>query len=227
MRERQIADGYKLLVQSYRAFMSNFWANLWLGSLMVLPFTLMSWLYYQTYFPNVVVGLITGTIAAFLIFSVSSIALILHTHKVASGYMEGVLVTFFDSFDKLLAYWWLGFLTLLLVIGGFLFFIISGVIIAIRLSLGWYVLIAENKRGLDAIVRSGNLVRRHTFAVLIRWIIPYLPLVALSLAGYFLKPLAPTMYEVVYTALNVFTLPFVTIYGYFLYKELAFNSSLI
>lgn len=51
----------------------------------------------------------------------------------------------------------------LLLLGGLLFFIIPGIILAISITFAQYVYVDENKKGMDALLTSGSLVRGRWF----------------------------------------------------------------
>ncbi len=224
MNDRQLVGSGELLSKSYAVFTANLWTNLVFGLLMVLPFTIISWIMSSYATVALVWGLIAGSFLALLVSSVATITLISYTHQRIIGQDVGMFFIFLNSFDILFSFLWLGLLMSLWVLGGLLLLIIPGIIIAIRFSLASYILIVEGRRGLNALMRSRDLVHGYTFTTLVRWLAPYLPLIAFLLVGYAVpqyEQYAPKTYEVMYTMLNVLTSPFLVIYGYFLYKDLA------
>ncbi|GEM_PF-3375569 len=234
MNRRQLAGSGELFTRSYRVFIGDFWTNLVFGLLMILPFTAMTWLlsHYASIpvsrrpsLSSVVIGFMIVGLTALTIHSIAYITLISYTHNRVTeqnvvGQNKNMLWNLGNAFDKLFSLWWIGILMSFWILGGFLFFIIPGFIVATRLSLGSYVLVVENQHGLDALVKSRSLVRGYTFATLIRWIVPYLPLIIFGLIGYFLKQILPNTNEIISEAVNVLVAPFAAIYGYFLYLEL-------
>jgi hypothetical protein len=63
------------------------------------------------------------------------------------------------------SYWWVAILTGLVVLGGAVFFIIPGLILAVWLVMARYVFVLENKRGFDALLRSKEYVEGHGWEV--------------------------------------------------------------
>ena len=227
--QKQLVGSGELYVRSYRAFKDNFCINLLLGVFIVLPQTIVSWSFgYYTNLPDVthrpdfistIFGFLIVELISLAIGSIALITLISDAHIRISGEID-LFWALGNGFDKLFSLWWIAILASLWTIGGFLLFIIPGFIVAIRLIFGNYVLVLESRYGLDALRRSRDLVRGYTFQTLIRWLAAYFPIIAVALVSYFLKPLFPKTNEIIYLAVNVLAAPFITIYGYFLYKEL-------
>lgn len=63
---------------------------------------------------------------------------------------------------------WLGLLTTLVTMGGFLLLVIPGIIVSVYLYLAQYVFVAEGKTGMAAVLRSRELVRGYWLAVFSR-----------------------------------------------------------
>lgn len=74
------------------------------------------------------------------------------------GQKIGVKESLGKGRNKLISYIWVSFLGGIIVFGGFLFFIIPGVIFGILFSMAAYVLICEGLRGGSALQRSKELV---------------------------------------------------------------------
>lgn len=70
-----------------------------------------------------------------------------------------------DTKSKVLSLWWVMFLSGFVVIGGFLLFIIPGIIISVMISFAAYALLIDNKRGMDALMTSREYVRGYWWAV--------------------------------------------------------------
>ena len=104
---------------------------------------------------------------------------------------------------------WISFLVGLCVLGGFILFIIPGIIFATYFSFSNYILVSENKKGKLALIESKRLVKGNwwqifgrlltvgIFAAIISWI-PFL--------GSFIN--------------IFFTTPFIYIYTYLMYEDL-------
>tara|TARA_B100000508_G_scaffold140255_1_gene140691 strand:- start:1860 stop:3521 length:1662 start_codon:yes stop_codon:yes gene_type:complete len=63
---------------------------------------------------------------------------------------------------------WVYILAALVSFGGFMLFIIPGIIISVYVYFSQYVLVVEGKRGMDALMRSRDLVRGHWWDVAIK-----------------------------------------------------------
>lgn len=75
------------------------------------------------------------------------------------------------SFKKILSYWWVAFLSAILIFGGFLFFIIPGIIFSVWFTFILYILVLEGKKGFKSILESRNLIKRSWFSVWTRIIL--------------------------------------------------------
>lgn len=90
----------------------------------------------------------------------------------------GVAESLRRSWPQVTSYWWIGILTGLATFGGILFFIIPGIILAILLGQSLYILIAENIKGMDALLKSKFYVKgrinevfsRYFFFGLLMWL---------------------------------------------------------
>lgn len=69
------------------------------------------------------------------------------------------------SFSKVAAFIWIAFLSSLIIFGGFMFFIVPGLIFAVWFSMVYFVIIDENLRGTDALLRSREYIRGNFFKV--------------------------------------------------------------
>ncbi|OGZ24322.1 MAG: hypothetical protein A2896_01665 [Candidatus Nealsonbacteria bacterium RIFCSPLOWO2_01_FULL_43_32] len=70
----------------------------------------------------------------------------------------GIKEAFRMGWHKIISYYWVSILSTLLVLGAFLLFFVPGIILAIWFSLALYILIAEDKKGMNALSRSKQLV---------------------------------------------------------------------
>lgn len=70
------------------------------------------------------------------------------------------------SFSKVAAFIWITFLSSLIIFGGFMFFIVPGLIFGVWFSMVYFVVIDENLRGTDALLRSREYIRGNFSKVL-------------------------------------------------------------
>src|SRR3989339_248756 len=70
----------------------------------------------------------------------------------------GIKEAFRMGWHKIISYYWVSILSTFMVLGAFLLFFVPGIILAIWFSLALYILIAEDKKGMNAFFRSKQLV---------------------------------------------------------------------
>ena len=223
MNKQTLTGSYELLTKSYKLYSVNFWDYLILGILMVVPSALVQLSpakYLDQSLPIASFELML-LIVYFTLPSISVIAITALTHYAVLGQKENAVNLLESSFRKLFAWWWISILTGFWIFGGFLLLIIPGIILSIRLSLGIYVLVAENQRGLSAALRSRNLVKGYTVETLIRLLIPTILAAIFVLLYTALRHLAPITAEAIFFAFNVLFAPFLLVYVYFIYSSLA------
>jgi hypothetical protein len=102
------------------------------------------------------------SIIGVLVGLVGSIAMMVYVAQDGATDFKGALVS---GNRLLIPYIWAGFLVGLVTLGGFLLFIIPGIIMSVMLTLTAYSVVAENKRGLDALIQSWHYVKGHGMAV--------------------------------------------------------------
>lgn len=94
----------------------------------------------------------------------------------------GVLDAFKMGWGNVLSYWWLSFLKGLAILSGFIFLIIPGIIFSLQLFFAGYILILENVRGANALLKSkayakgrlGQIFWRICFFALLTGIISFI-----------------------------------------------------
>jgi len=136
-----------------------------------------------------------------------------------------------DSFKKVLSifpsFLWVFALLNLIFAGGFLLFILPGIIFSIWFSLAIFVLVFEKKKGMNALFRSQQLISGKFLGVLRRFIgfglIILLILILIFVPIFFLfgKVKAEKISEPIGYLLELFITPFSLIYGYLIYENLA------
>jgi len=121
---------------------------------------------------------------------------------------------------RLFAYLWIVVLNGLMVLGGFIMGVIPGVIFSIWFIFAPFILVVEDKRGLDAILKSKELVRGEWWPVFGRIII--LTVAILAITFLILLPIAflgETAVNLGNVVLQIFLLPYVFAFGYILYRQ--------
>ncbi len=138
------------------------------------------------------------------------------------------------STSKLFSFLWLGLINTLMIFGGLVLFVIPGIVVAVWLSFSSFILIYENLNGFNALFKSKAYVRGYFFPVFGRIIFPIAIIFGLSFFLGVLFGFGSNLIESVITARNydffsssllqlvsVFFLPFIMIYQYVLYHDLA------
>ncbi len=139
----------------------------------------------------------------------------------------GIKESYKRGFKILSPYVWVYFLLTIIIIGGFLLFIIPGVLFSIWFSLAIFILVFEERKGFNALFRSKHLVKGKFWGVLGRFLILGLIIViglflvfALILFGIENKQIKDQISEVIGYFLQLFILPFFLIYGFLIYNNL-------
>lgn len=124
----------------------------------------------------------------------------------------GIKEAFRRGWHKIISYYWVSILSIFMVLGGFLLFFIPGIILAIWFSLALYILIAEDKKGTNALFRSKQLVSGKWWTVFWRQLLISLMIMGAGMIISFIpwgRNLA-----------GLFTAPFVHVFGFLLYQDL-------
>lgn len=143
-----------------------------------------------------------------------------------------------QGWKKILPYWWVVILSNLIIWGGFVLFVVPGVIFSIWFSLALYALVSENLGGMNALLRSKQLVAGYWWgvfwrllvlgAVLIALMAPILAaFIATGAAGFLLFGLSEAQAEqfspigeFLVTVGRLLVSVFGVIFGFLLYEDL-------
>lgn len=136
----------------------------------------------------------------------------------------GVVEAYRRGWHKILSYWWVSLLAGFITMGGFLLFVVPGIIFAVWFSLAVFILIAEDLKGMNALLKSREYVKgkwggvfwRFFFIGGLSFIIALIPILIFDLLkipfgqeisrfviGLFLSPLIMTYDFLVYSNLKV------------------------
>ncbi|MDP3794984.1 MAG: hypothetical protein Q8R13_03585 [bacterium] len=151
----------------------------------------------------------------------------------ANGNPEGGVTGAFERGASLIMpFLFIGILTFLAVTGGFMLFVIPGIILSLALSFAGYVLFSEGYRGLAALVRSWQYLRGYWWSVFWRYLVFGLIAGGLFvLVGFVGGAVIPgaaqgpergdPLFSLVWSLLNIVVLtPLSIIYGYRIYTAL-------
>lgn len=134
----------------------------------------------------------------------------------------GVRESYRRGWHKILSYLWLSFLVGFITIGGFLLLIIPGIIFTVWFSLAMFVLVAEDLKGMNALLKSREYVRgiwggifwRFFFIGALYLIISSVPVFIFS----FLK--IPLGAEISRFVIGLFLTPLVMTYSFLVYSNI-------
>jgi hypothetical protein len=167
-----------------------------------------------------VAGLI-GAIIFTLLFIWSHVALMVavrdHEERI------GVLEAYKRSRHLISSYFTTNLIVGLVVLGGFVLFIVPGVIFAVWLNLVSWIFVCEKLKGMDALARSREYVRGKWGAVLWRIVFVFIVyfVVVLVLGAILSVVKIPDMLRPLQSLImSTFIAPFITVYMYFLYMNL-------
>lgn len=161
----------------------------------------------------------------FIMFSlsniISQISLILYLDQKDRNI--GIIEAFKLSFSKIWSCWKVGALSGLILMSGFMLFIIPLIIFAVWLSFSAYIVICEDIKGLDAIIKSREYVRglwwKTTFRVLFLPFI-YYAFYVITERMYVTVMSENTAFAFIKLGIQFLLMPLVTIYHYQVYKSL-------
>ncbi|MBZ1356676.1 MAG: hypothetical protein KY054_02840 [Candidatus Nealsonbacteria bacterium] len=125
------------------------------------------------------------------------------------------------------SYIWVYFLLTIIIAGGFLLFIIPGILFSIWFSLAIFISVFEERKGFDALFRSKYLVKGKFLGVLGRFLalgliigLGLFLVFALIFFGIENKQVEGQVIEVIGYFIQLFVLPFFLIYGFLIYNNL-------
>lgn len=135
----------------------------------------------------------------------------------------GVIEAYRTAYPKILSYMWLAPLTSLVVIGGLVLFIIPGIIVAVWIGLSMFVLVAEDDRGMNALLKSKEYVRGRWLPVFGRFAgLMLLVMIVQMIIEAFVKVggVIGTVFSLVSVGFSLVITPVFTAYAYLIYLRL-------
>ena len=167
----------------------------------------------------IIIGVLIAVIAAIaMFFSVGAILLEIMRND---GFVK--------SYEKVSEFVWPMFLIFILFtviqLGGFILLIIPGILMTVWFIFWPYVLIAEGKRGLDALTQSREYVREYWWAIFWRFlVVEFIEIIASLIISFiifiFLPGVAKQEINGVSSLIRVLLYPFYAICFYLVYKNL-------
>jgi hypothetical protein len=124
-------------------------------------------------------------------------------------------------------YIWVYFLSTIIIVGGFLLFIVPGILFSIWFSLAIFILIFEGRKGFDTLFRSKHLVGGKFWGVLVRFLVLSLIIglglfliFALIFFGIENRQIESQINKVIGYFIQLLVLPFFLIYTFLIYNNL-------
>ena len=134
----------------------------------------------------------------------------------------GIKESYRRGWHKIVSYWWISILAWFIILGGFLLLIAPGIIFWVWFSLAIYILISEDVKGMDALLKSREYVKGHWGGVFWRLIF----MSALYLIIYFIPVIIldfieiPLAEQISQFIVGLFLAPLFTIYLFLVYSNL-------
>ena len=161
-KQRLIGVG-ALLSQSWSIFQKNF--GLLIG--VIAPGLIVAVVTGLLYFLN---NALLGGLASFVTVIVSIWVAVALLYAVYERDHINVSEALKKGGRRFFSYLWISLLSGFIALGGFLLFIIPGIILSVWFSFGLYILVAEDRRGLNALLRSKHLVQGYWWPIFGRFL---------------------------------------------------------
>ena len=130
----------------------------------------------------------------------------------------GVKESLTKGWHKIISYWWVSILGAIITMGGFLLFIIPGIIFAVWFSLAIYILATEDLKGMNALLKSKQLVSGNWWGVFWRFLLLGLLLLVITVL---IKNVTESLnISFVGNIVHVLVFPFIAIFGFLIYEDL-------
>jgi hypothetical protein len=159
-------------------------------------------------------ALFVGSILMFLAIILSVAAAIALITTIDKG--TDFIASYQAGFKSFWAWIWIAILAELAIIGGFVMFIIPGIILSVQLAFAIYVLVLEDKHGMQALVQSREYIKGYWWAYFGRALLLCLVICALMFVAYlpFALLLGKAAALIVYGIILLCVVPFAMCYTY-------------
>ena len=217
-----------LLGDAYGIFRQRYQILLRISAVMMAPMLLVSAFFEKNILYSVMktfgIGLtaLFGIVLIVLLFIISIWGQIALMYAVKEKEL-GATHAFNLAWHKIGPYWWVALLTGFLSIGGFLLFVIPGVLFAIWFSMAYFVLVAEDEKGMNALLKSREYVKGKAWSVFWRYLILFFftLLVFIPVGILFGGFPDPWNGVIMQSIVSFFATPFSVAYLFLIYRNLA------
>ncbi len=126
------------------------------------------------------------------------------------------------AWGKLMSYWWVMFLIGFLVLGGIMLFIVPGFLFAIWFSMAYFVLVAEDEKGMNALLKSREYVKGRALSVFWRYLVLSFCTLLFGIPVSILFGSIPEPWGGIITqnVFSFFVVPFNVVYMFLIYRDL-------
>jgi len=227
----------ELLKQSWKIYKARFWTLIGItiipvaipflfGALVVVVLKMMgsSADNFMTILPLILIGLIAVLAALVLQFwgQVASL------YVIKGGLEEkvGVKEAFRRAWPKIASYWWVGFLGGLVTMGGFFLFIVPGFLFAVWYGQSLFILINEDIKGMNALIKSKAYTQGHWWGIIGRGLVMMLIICGIAFVAMLPAALISAILgtevisDLFSNIIQLFVTPFALVYGFSVYKSL-------
>ena len=214
----------KLFKDSWQIYIKQFKTLVLITILTFLPiaiFQTLAGLYQDNFkaenFSAIEFGLIALTVLAIFITWIGKGALIKNIND-----NKGIVESLNYGWHNLASIVWVDILTSIIIIIGFILFIIPGILFSIWYAFALMVLILENKKGMQALKQSRELTRGKWQGIFVRIIILYFIIIVINilLFGIIFINNSQILKDTVFAIAMVLFTPFMFAYTYVIYKNL-------
>lgn len=169
--------------------------------------------------PILIITLVSVFVAVGIVSLWSQLALI----YAIKDYSEniGIIKSYRRAAEKLLSFLWMSIISAFIIIGGAFLLIVPGILFAIWFSLAVFILVGENLKGMDALLKSREYIRGRFRSVFSRLI--YIGLISFLISSpiFFFRFMdLPLLESVVKIIISLVVGPLSMIYYFLVYKNL-------
>lgn len=152
----------------------------------------------------IVTGVVTGAVAGLITFFWGFTSFILAIIDESIGVKDALG----RGWYRIGSFIWLFSLSGFIITGGFLLFLIPGVIFLVWFAFGQFILASDDERGMNALLKSKEYVRGQWFDVFLRLFVVWLVSVGIGIV------------PIIGPILSIFYMPFMMIFTYLVYIDL-------
>jgi len=137
-------------------------------------------------------------------------------YAIKEGGEIGVKEAYQKSKNKIKSFFWVSLLAGFITIGGFMLFAIPGIIFGIWFSFAVFIVITEDLKGMDAILKSREYVRNYWWPVFWRFLFINIVMIGVMIVVAVASMLIPLLADIV----SIILTPLIMIYTFLIYDNL-------